>query len=87
MKAMETPSESMHKHTDENPGSGFKKLGEISMKTYGVIIDHTDSFICPVKANSKEEALEKAKGVIPFENNVPHYSETKVIGIDQEWSE
>ena len=40
-----------------------------------------------IKANSKEEALEKAKGVIPFENNVPHYSETKVIGIDQEWSE
>ena len=50
------------------------------MKTYNIIIDHTDSFICPIKANSKEEALEKAKGVTPFEISVPHYSETKVIG-------
>ena len=50
------------------------------MKTYNIIIDHTDSFICPIKANSKEEALEKAKDVTPFEISVPHYSETKVIG-------
>tara|TARA_R100001440_G_scaffold75006_2_gene101200 strand:- start:374 stop:556 length:183 start_codon:yes stop_codon:yes gene_type:complete len=54
------------------------------MKTYDIIIDQVDSFICPIKAESQEEALEKAKSVVPFEHNVPHSSESKVIGV---WGE
>ena len=54
------------------------------MKTYDVIIDMTDSFICPIEAKSKKEALEKAKSVVPYENNVPHHSESKVVGV---WGE
>lgn len=54
------------------------------MKIYDVIIDQVDSFICPIEAKSKKEALEKAKGVVPFEYNVPHHSESKVIGV---WGE
>ena len=54
------------------------------MKTYDVIIDMTDSFICPIEANSEQDALEKAKGIVPCEYNVPHNSENKVIGI---WGE
>ena len=55
-------------------------------KTYMVIVDQIDSFFVEVEAVSEEDALEKAKGVVPFENNVPHYSETKVIGIDKNWA-
>ena len=55
-------------------------------KSYTVIVDQIDSFFVEVEAVSEEEALKKAEGVIPFENNVPHYSETKVIGIDKDWA-
>tara|TARA_R100000742_G_C4210462_1_gene36980 strand:+ start:191 stop:379 length:189 start_codon:yes stop_codon:yes gene_type:complete len=52
-------------------------------KYYNVIIDRTDSFICPIEANSEEEALSKAEKISnPQDNNDPHYTETKVIGID-----
>ena len=51
------------------------------MKTYNVIIDMTESFLCPIEAESEEKALEKAEGVSPSENNVPYYSEANVIGV------
>ena len=51
------------------------------MKTYNVIIDMTESFLCPIEAESEEKALEKAEGVNPSENNVPYYSEANVIGV------
>jgi len=50
-------------------------------ETYNVIIDITESFLCPVEAESEEKALEKAGGVDPSENNVPYYSELSVIGV------
>ena len=53
------------------------------MKTYTVTIDLIDSFNVDVQANSEEEALKKAENISnPQDNNVPHYSETKVVGID-----
>ena len=53
------------------------------MKTYTVTIDLIDSFNVDVQANSEEEALKKAEKISnPQDNNVPYYSETKVVGID-----
>ena len=52
------------------------------MKTFDVYVDVVESFTVPVKANSKEEALEKAKYVEPSDYNVPHYSESIVRGVD-----
>jgi NADPH-dependent 2,4-dienoyl-CoA reductase/sulfur reductase-like enzyme len=53
---------------------------------YTVIIDQTESFFVEVEASSKEDALKKAESVNPADGNVPHYSETKVIGIDPQQS-
>ena len=52
------------------------------MKTFNIYVDVVESFTVPIEANSKEEALEKAKYVEPSDHNVPHYSENKVIGAD-----
>ena len=52
------------------------------MKIFNVYVDVVESFTVPVKANSKEEALEKAKYVEPSDYNVPHYSESIVRGVD-----
>jgi hypothetical protein len=52
------------------------------MKTFNIYVDVVESFTVPIEANSKEEALEKAKYVNPSDHNVPHYSENKVIGAD-----
>ena len=53
------------------------------MREYTITIDLIDSFNVNVQANSEEEALNKAKKISnPQDNNVPHHSETKVVGID-----
>ena len=52
------------------------------MKIFNVYVDVVESYTVPVKANSKEEALEKAKNVEPSDYNVPHYSENIVKGVD-----
>ena len=52
------------------------------MKIFNVYVDVVESYTVPIKANSKEEALEKAKNVEPSVYNVPHYSENKVRGVD-----
>ena len=54
-------------------------------KTYMVIVDQIDSFFVEVEAVSEKDALKKAESVNPADGNVPHYSETKVIGIDKNW--
>jgi hypothetical protein len=55
------------------------------MKIYDVIIDMTDSFICPIEAKSKKEALSKAEKISnPQYYDVPHYTKTEVIGIFEE---
>ena len=55
-------------------------------KTYMVIVDQIDSFFVEVEAVSEKDALKKAESVNPTDYNVPHYSETKVIGIDKNWA-
>ena len=52
------------------------------MKTFNIYVDVVESFTVPIEANSKEEALEKAKYVEPSDYNVPHYSESIVRGVD-----
>jgi len=52
------------------------------MKIFNVYVDVVESFTVPIEANSKEEALEKAKNVEPSDYNVPHYSENIVKGVD-----
>jgi len=49
-------------------------------KTYTVIVDQTESFFVEIEASSEKDALKKAESVNPADGNVPHYSETKVIG-------
>jgi|TARA_R100000482_G_scaffold121550_1_gene67891 hypothetical protein len=55
-------------------------------KTYVVTIDVIDSFNCEVEASTEAEALQKAEEIdAPQRNNVAHYTEKKVIGIDKDW--
>ena len=51
-----------------------------------VIVDQTESFFVAIEASSEKDALKKAESVNPADGNVPHYSETKVIGIDKDWA-
>ena len=58
----------------------------MTTKTYTVIVDQTEIFFVEIEASSEKDALKKAESVNPADGNVPHYSETKVIGIDKNWA-
>mgnify|MGYP003116156056 CR=1 FL=1 len=54
-------------------------------KFYTITIDVIDSFNCAIQANSKKEALKKAEKLeadMVVYHNVPHWTDTKVIGVD-----
>jgi nicotinate-nucleotide pyrophosphorylase len=56
-------------------------------KKYMVTIDVIDSFNCEIEAETKAEALEKAEKLeadMVMYHNVPHWTDTKVIGVDGE---
>ena len=56
-------------------------------KKYMVTIDVVDSFNCEIEAETEAEALEKAEKLeadMVVYHNVPHWTDTKVIGVDGE---
>ena len=65
-------------------------MSKDKIKTYMVTIDVIDSFNCEVKASTEAEALQKAEKIeadMVAYKNVPHYTTSKVIGIDKDWYE
>ena len=56
-------------------------------KKYMVTIDVVDSFNCEIEAETETEALlkaEKLEADMVVYHNVPHWTDTKVIGVDGE---
>lgn len=56
-------------------------------KYYNVSVDVVDSFNCVIEAKTSAEALKKAgelEADMVAYKNVPHYTTSKVIGIDGE---
>lgn len=54
-------------------------------KFYDVTVDVIDSFNISIPAKSKKEALKKAEKLehdMVVYRNVPHWTDTKVIGVD-----
>jgi hypothetical protein len=54
-------------------------------KFYDVTVDVIDSFNVSIPAKSKKEALKKAEKLdhhMVVYRNVPHWTDTKVIGVD-----
>lgn len=55
------------------------------LKFYDVTIDVVDSFNISIPAKSEKDALRKAARLeadMVVYQNVPHYTDTKVIGVD-----